>query len=401
MAALLAVAFAAGVALWPIILPRIAPDLARLLGPATGPGIGLEAGGERDLAALKDRVRALETRRPPADPIEVARLETLEALTADLGARAAANQGAERLDALTARVEALARRLDIADGERRDDGTGRTRLAARIQALESALTLPRAVAGESPDVEIATARIDAIEAALADLREANAARPNVSDDIAALGAALAELDIEVERVQATASAQRQARTLLEDRLAVVEVEAAHEAPAATHLLAVGQLREALGAARPYRDAWAVVAATAPEGAPPEAMATLAAYAEAGAATPAMLAARFADTAMAIAAAGAGEEDGWVDEAVGRLRGLVRIRRVGDVAGEGPGAVAARAEQLIAAGDLPAAAAELDRLTGAAAAVVAPWLVAAHARIAVDEALASLVAAALQGSEPAS
>jgi hypothetical protein len=394
------------VALWPIILPRIVPDLARLLGPATGlgtgTGIGLQAGGERDLASLEDRVRALETRRPPADPIEVARLETLEALTADLGARAAANQGAERLDALTARVRALARQLDIADGERRDDRTGRTRLAARIQALESALTPPRAVASETPDGEIATARIDAIEAALADLREANTARPNVSDDIAALETALAELDIEVVRVQATASAQRQARTLLEDRLAVVEVEAGHEARAATHLLAVGQLREALGAARPYRDAWAVVAATAPEGAPPEAMATLAAYAEAGAATPAMLAARFADTAMTIAAAaGAGGEDGWVDEAVGRLRGLVRIRRVGDVAGEGPEAVAARAERLIAAGDLPAAAAELDRLTGAAAAVVAPWLVAARARIAVDEALASLVAAALQGSELAS
>ena len=383
--ALLALAFAAGVALWPIILPRVAPDWAPRV-------------GERDVAALEGRVHALETRRSQADLSAVhARLEALEGVIAELEARPAG----ERFDALTARLEALARRLDSADGERLDDDAGRARLAARLKALEAAPSPPRALASATADGGAAAARIDAVETALADLREASAARPNFDGDIAALESALADLDAIVAGARADASAQRQARTAFEDRLAAVEVVAAREARAAAHLLALGQLREALSAAGPYDDAWATVAATAPEDAPPEAMATLATHAGAGVETPARLAARFANSAMAIAAAGRGAEDGWVDEAVVRLRGLVKIRRVGDVVGAGRGAVAARAERLIAGGDVAAAIAELDRLAGPAAEVAAPWLVDARTRVAVDQALARLIAAALQASEPAS
>ena len=98
-----------------------------------------------------------------------------------------------------------------------------------------------------------------------------------------------------------------------------------------------------------------------------------------------LAARAAQAALA-------PEDGdWLDRTAARLSRVVTIRRVGEGAEEGEGALAvvARAEARLAAGDLAAAAQALDALDGAPARVFADWRRAASARAAADAAIARL------------
>ncbi|MEQ8345831.1 MAG: mitofilin family membrane protein [Sneathiellaceae bacterium] len=81
--------------------------------------------------------------------------------------------------------------------------------------------------------------------------------------------------------------------------------------------------------------------------------------------------------------------GWWDQVVDGARGLVTIRPVGDVAGDSPGALLARAEQALAMRDLPRAVAEVGQLTGGPAEAMAGWLEQARARLAMTAALAQL------------
>ena len=71
--------------------------------------------------------------------------------------------------------------------------------------------------------------------------------------------------------------------------------------------------------------------------------------------------------------------------------MVTIRRVGEGAEQGEGALAviARAESRLAAGDLAAASAALDGLDGAPAKSFDGWRKAAAARAAADAAIARL------------
>lgn len=73
----------------------------------------------------------------------------------------------------------------------------------------------------------------------------------------------------------------------------------------------------------------------------------------------------------------------------RLKGVVRIRPVGEIEGEELGAKAARAERRIADGDLFAAASELDGLSEAPQAVADDWLRDVRARGRLDRLMQEL------------
>ena len=98
-------------------------------------------------------------------------------------------------------------------------------------------------------------------------------------------------------------------------------------------------------------------------------------------------------------AGAAAQPGWLDRVVARLRGLVTIRRTGDVAGEDAGARIARAETALARDDLAGAVAEMKNLSsdlaGEAGAAVSAWLVRAEARLQALELLDRLDRLALE------
>jgi hypothetical protein len=88
---------------------------------------------------------------------------------------------------------------------------------------------------------------------------------------------------------------------------------------------------------------------------------------------------------------------WWQSAANRLAASVTVRRIGEVGGEATDAVLARAEKRLGAGDVAAALAELDSLSGApAVAAILAWRQAATRHAGVMQAMARLDEMALAG-----
>lgn len=104
-----------------------------------------------------------------------------------------------------------------------------------------------------------------------------------------------------------------------------------------------------------------------------------------------LSSSFAKVANAILTAGDGADAGLVDTLMSSARSLVRVRPVGKVEGEGRGAIVARIEAALEAGDLKTAETEWASLDETAKAVSQDWADGLKARIAVNQALAGLSA----------
>jgi uroporphyrinogen-III synthase len=225
-------------------------------------------------------------------------------------------------------------------------------------------------------VEALAARLDSLEAALADKPEA--VEPAVGEEIAAVRAAVVALESEVAALAARLN----------------QIDTGGATGAATLLLAVGQLRAAVDAG-PFADELAAVAALAGEsGEIATLLDPLAAAAETGTVSLETLRARFDRAAVAVLRADAAPaEGGWLDHALAEVKGLVTVRRVGaDIAGDGADAVLARAEARLADGDVAGAVALVESLTTAAAA--GDWLADARAHAEARAALDALTRAAL-------
>ncbi len=84
------------------------------------------------------------------------------------------------------------------------------------------------------------------------------------------------------------------------------------------------------------------------------------------------------------------EEGWWQETLRRLGSVVTVRREsGEVAGDSPSAVLARAEGRLTDGNLAAAVRELEQLDGPEAEVAQNWLNDARARLEAERALSAL------------
>jgi hypothetical protein len=161
------------------------------------------------------------------------------------------------------------------------------------------------------------------------------------------------------------------------------------------LLAGLQLRDAARFDAPFAGEHATMTRLAGDDAAfTEALAAIAPYAADGVPSLEGLRASFPDMAATVVAAQRAAEtgDGWVSGAVKRVSNLVSLRPVGAVEGDGPGAAVARAEVHLDADDLAGAVAELESLSGEAAAAAADWLAQAKGRLAVDATLDELAAA---------
>ncbi|HEV8678632.1 MAG TPA: mitofilin family membrane protein [Stellaceae bacterium] len=187
------------------------------------------------------------------------------------------------------------------------------------------------------------------------------------------------------------------------RVEAIDKEIAGKASSASTetalVLALLQIRGAVAAGRPFAAEYETLAALArvrPEIA--TAAAPLAGPAKTGVAGRAVLADRLRVLAGAIAAAKAPDTaseaaSDWTDEVLARLRGLVTIRRIDNVAeSAGPEAAVKAAERALAGGDLAAAVAALDGLSGKPAEAAGPWLRMARERLAVETALDRIAAA---------
>lgn len=261
----------------------------------------------------------------------------------------------------------------------RKTGDLETALAKRAAELESALAVARrdlaqAGATAAEQARALAARIEALEKGF-DPQGFVALRTALNELGGRIDALGKRLD-QAEKAAATARAQGLADAAL--------------------ALAAGQLRRAVDSGQPYSAELAACRALAGgDDKVKAALDALAPMAGAGIATRAALADSFADTAAAIARAALQHgETGWLRAVIDRLDALVTIRPVGaNVAGETPRARAARAEAMLARGDLAGAVQTLGGLDGKPAEAARAWLERAQARLAAEAALAALEAQA--------
>ncbi|MGB1087432.1 MAG: COG4223 family protein [Alphaproteobacteria bacterium] len=78
---------------------------------------------------------------------------------------------------------------------------------------------------------------------------------------------------------------------------------------------------------------------------------------------------------------------WYEKLWARLKSIVTVRPVGEVAGNSTGAIISRAEAQLARGDLESAVGTLGALDGAAALTFDKWVQRAQDRLAVDQVMA--------------
>ncbi|MFL5295974.1 MAG: COG4223 family protein [Phenylobacterium sp.] len=181
---------------------------------------------------------------------------------------------------------------------------------------------------------------------------------------------------------------------LNARMGILESRQAHVSQAAASALAAATIADASQSTGPFADAVAAYSASGP---PSPELAALARFAASGAPSRTALAASFPDYAAraASAAHAPGEKAGLGDRLVYMLSKVVSLRRVGDVPGDSPDALLARAERLVADGDLDRALKLLDRLPPAARDAIGPWRARAERRAEIDRDAEALRARALQ------
>ena len=373
LAALLALGIA-GVALSPFWAPDVAPLLPW----------GARHGASADeYAALDARVRSIETHPAalagPDDTVKssvsslsgrVDRLETaVNSRLADLEKRLAGTPSPD-LDTIKPVVSALGRRVDALEAARNSNGQTDAASIASKAAL--------------PQLE---QRIAAMEA-LSSARTAGA------------GAEVYKLQQEVSRLDNSVADIAHRFPTIERQIQADLGTGRKDTTAALLLL---QMREAVEQARPFPAAYSAFKAlnTAPELA--AAAEPLAAAARNGVASRAVLAKQLAELAGQIATATEPPpQSDWGAQALAQLRGLVTIRRIDGAPQTASEAAVSAAQSALAGGDLGAAIAALEPLTGANAAAARPWLQMARERLSVETALdrvQALLAANLDSRAP--
>jgi hypothetical protein len=273
-------------------------------------------------------------------------------------------------------------------------------VSQQLAAVEARLAeIEARPAAPTPPADLATADdVARLEGQIAALGATNA-----TEDLAA---AIEDLKAQMATMDASASAGAEAAgalggltgdvalikaTQAELSAAVDELKSRDAGQQALLWSAVGALRDALRYAGPFTTELEDVARLAgdrPE--VQESLAELRPLADDGVASLAELQRSFPATARDIVAAGYGErEDSVLGDVLTRVSQVVTVRPVGEVEGDGPGAIVARAEGHVEQGDLAAALAELDGLPEAARAAAEPWRQRAEQRIAADAAVAKL------------
>jgi hypothetical protein len=240
-----------------------------------------------------------------------------------------------------------------------------------------------AIDGSAPPVDALKKRVDAAEQARFQLMNANDASAlagrlsSVADEVNALKGRVGDGDF-------TALSNQVAKLQSETDIIKAQSDAAAEAARAA--FAVSAAYEAARASGSFEQAYTTLETILPADPNVQALAPLA---RSGAPSREELKQNFdlmqddIIKAARISAAGAG----FWGRVQAFLAQFVTVRRSGE--GETPVGIVERASGRLAADDVPGAVAELSRLTGPAAQVIAPWLHKARARIEIDIRLAAI------------
>ena len=289
--------------------------------------------------------------------------------------------------------------------------TARRELTARLDDLEkrlravSATTAERPAAGPAgPDPAIADlkSRVEALEQrpAASGAAPAPAAAPSnveaekeiavLTREIAALRSTLGALD------QAVATQRDQAKALSDAVGArnTGEQKALVAARASAVIGVAARLAGSIDAGVPFAtELNLLVPLVQGDAKLTEIIAALQPHAQAGVASRTALEAAFPAVAKAAMAEDLAD-DSYGERLLGKLRGLVSLRRVGDVAGDTTEAKLARTEQALHAGDVAKAAELVKSLPASTNKATAAWLAKAEAHLAAKRSLDQLAAYAV-------
>lgn len=370
------------------------PDDTATSGPAAHParrGGGLMAGVAGGVAALAvaaglqfaGLLPGATTQPAPAAPDHGPAIAALEAEIAGLkSALAAIPAPGEGDGALDARIAGIEERV--------------TELASGLETLRGDVerpgALPETAEGAAVDLSPLEERIAALEAALGEVRET-----------AAPASALGAVEQALASLRDALAAGRDGQAAAASRLDALEaavatltgrVDEQSQAPATAIIIAASSLKAAIDRGTPFTtelDTYAALAPDAPQ------LDELRALAAAGVATRAQLAAESdaAANAMIAAARPVDPDAGIVDRLMGSMMGLVQVRPIGAVEGEGVPEIAARLDAAVQAGDYERALAEYGTLPPEARAAGERFVARLRARHDADRLVDAALAAALR------
>lgn len=230
-----------------------------------------------------------------------------------------------------------------------------------------------ALADELAEVRrLAEEAMAAPSAQAAELEALDARLNSLSDALRAQGSAIEELS--------------ETSTALAGRVTGVRAPTGLAAAAAGATIAFSNLQDAALSGDPFSIEAQAAAQYFSES---DDMAALMAFAEAGAPTPAELAATFRSAVRAAREADQPTGGGVVEQLGRAVAGLVTVRRLDAPETASVGDVIVRAQRRLANDDLAGAADELDRLGGAPKDAVATWIEQARARVAIETHLEAL------------
>ncbi|PWE18198.1 hypothetical protein DDZ18_00890 [Marinicauda salina] len=346
-----------------------------------------DAATPAELAAIADRVEALESRTAEqAD--EIAAVTTGLRSLRELIGQGDDVEGGSSVD--VAAIEDLIARAETA-AESASASAEAAQDAARAAQSASASAAETAEAGapadEGPDPALVARlsqtadRLDALDAALVETREALEARiaeasQSNDDRFAALAGRIDTLE---QSVGATRETARNALETAQSAEAAVQATTgaatAELRAVASRALGLTALRDAAAGSGPFEAERAALARVWSDQPDLDALETLA---RSGAPTRAALAETFPGDA--------------VRDAAGEARtflGVISLRPAEDEGGDGPAAIASRIEARLARDDLAGAVEAAERLEDAPAEAARNWLAGARARLEIEARLAAL------------
>jgi hypothetical protein len=253
-----------------------------------------------------------------------------------------------------------------------------------LQGLRAGNASEARIADIARDVAALNRQTEGLNARLAALERSSAETQSVSARLADLNMRLAAVESDVSR-----AADRDTLAQLQGRIARLETTSPGEMfRTATAALARANLARAAEGSAPLDAELNALRAAAPDD---PALAIVQPMAQTGVPTRLMLIARFpaaARTALEAERAG-GADDNFFARLWTSLRGLVRVRRLGDLAGTTTQDRLARAQADCDRGDLAGAAMETRAVSAAAAMPLESWLKDADARLSMDDAIAAM------------
>lgn len=346
-----------------------------LLAGVAGGVIALAIAGGLHFAGLLPGSRSvLEDHTPAIASLE----EQVAALRQQV---ASAPSGGADTSALEARLQEAEQRLAT--------------VTEQVEGLRQEVASAAQTAGDAGTIDLTPVeeRLTNLENAIRELRE------NPATDEAALGemsndvASLRELVTNVQNAQSQLTGRLEG---LETRISefASRLDEQADAPSTAMVIAVSALKAAVDRGVPFKAELDTIAALTPDAAELDGLRP---YAQNGVATLAQLAAEAdaAANAMIAAERPVDPDAGIADKLWQSAMGLVQVRPVGMVEGDGVPEIAARIDAAVEAGNLERALTEYENLPDAAKEAGKPFIEKVRARREVDQLVEQALAAALR------